>query len=87
MMDVSVLYTASRKVVYGTVYPCVSYQSEVDYTVEIRAGDGTGESVLVDVQQGVSIARWNRGERSGGFTFVTIREGKRGVARRRGGGF
>lgn len=55
------VYRFSEGSVYGTVYH-VSYQSEIDYAVEIRQEMERVNRSLSMFNKNSVIARWNRGE-------------------------
>ena len=81
------IYRFTEGSVYGTVYH-VSYQSEVDYTVEIRQEmERVNQSLSMFNKESV-IARWNRGESERvDSLFVTMYEKAREVYEATGGGF
>ena len=80
-------YRFTEGSVYGTVYH-VSYQSEVDYAVEIRQEmERVNQSLSMFNKESV-IARWNRGESERvDSLFVTMYEKAREVYEATGGGF
>ena len=81
------IYRFTEGSVYGTVYH-VSYQSEVDYTVEIRQEmERVNQSLSMFNKESV-IARWNWGESEWvDSLFVTMYEKAREVYEATGGGF
>ena len=81
------VYRFSEGSVYGTVYH-VSYQSEVDYAVEIRQEMERVNRSLSMFNKKSVIAQWNRGESEQvDSLFVTMYEKAREVNEATGGGF